>query len=456
MLKFWEVVTIPVEMAPRLAAYSVMRQRGMETIDAADYAGGVTVDFNMRGANEAVRAAYLFFNPAVQGAAQMVNLYRNDKGRFAAAGGGLFALGFLSSMLTRLGGDDDDEKRKRQERGLSVLDEIPAYKRATSLIFAPNTRGGAIPIAYGWNAFFAAGVFAADSIMGNVPWSVSLKRTLQATFEAYSPVGGSGFDIFKLKSDPAKQMFLLLMPTYAAPIVQWELNTNRWGGPLYPSNDFSGKEGMSDTTKAFDSANPVSRWLAESLQEATGGDRRNREGIDLSPALIDHFMQAYVPGLATEAYKAAGVAVRKAKGLDTPRDKEPLFDRFSAYPSESFDASAYRRVEERVSALYRELDDHPMGDPRFTQIMKEHPGLGRMKAGLTVIKSELEGVRKDLRDVEDAIYIIRKDGQIDRADRMEKDAVKLRNDTKKAEKKLFEKFVTLATQHGFREYVYED
>lgn len=456
LVKFWDVVTIPVEMAPRLAAYSVMRKNGWEAIDAADYAGSVTVDFNMRGTNEAVRAAYLFFNPAVQGTAQMVKLARENPKRFGIAAGGLFMLGFLSSALTRMGGDDDDEERKRDERGLSVLDEIPTYKRATSLIFAPDTRGGAMPIAYGWNAPFAAGVFMADSVFGNVPWSVSLKRTIQAAIESYSPVGGSGFDIFKAGSEPVKQAILLLAPTYAAPLAQWELNQNRWGGPLYPNSDFSGREGMSDTTKAFDSVNPISRWLTETLQEVTGGDRRNQKGIDVSPALIDHLFQSYVPGLATEAYKGAGVAIRKAQGLDTPRDKEPLFDRFSAYPGESFDASAFRRVEQKVSALYRELEDHPMGDARFQQIMKEHPGLGRMKAGLTVINTELRGLRSDLREVEQSIYIIRKDGQIARAEQMEKDAVRLRNETKKAEKKLFEKFVTLATQHGFREYIYED
>ena len=89
-----------VEMAPRLAAYKTMVENGHSELDAADYAGGVTVDFNMRGANEWVRAAYLFFNPAVQGTAQLVKLARDNPKRFAAAGGGLFALGFLLFVIT--------------------------------------------------------------------------------------------------------------------------------------------------------------------------------------------------------------------------------------------------------------------------------------------------------------------------------------------------------------------
>lgn len=460
LLKFWEVMTIPVEMAPRLAAYSVMVKNGRSEIEAADYAGQVTVDFNMRGSNEFVRAAYLFFNPAVQGTAQLFKLAKNNPKQFGIVAGALMTLGFLSTALVRgldIDGDEDEDKKKnRKERGMSALDEVPDYKRSTSLILMPNQAFGAIPVAYGWNAFFAAGAFLADSVVGKVPPSLSFKRTLQAGLEAFSPVGGSGFDFTKVASDPVGQAVALLAPTVAAPMAQWYTNTSRYGGPLYPTNQFNSAVGASDTTKAFSSVNPIARGFAESLQELTGGDRRNQRGIDLNPALIDHMVQSYMPGIATEMYKGAGVAIRKAQGLDVPRDKQPLVDRFSANAQEAFDNSAYHRVSQAVHAAWNELDKHPSTDQRYKDILKQHPDLGKMMDVVRAAESELRAASSQLKKAEDDAYILRKDGQIERADAMDKANVELRNKTEKAKRLVYTRVVNQAAKSGFKDEIYSD
>lgn len=455
--KFWELITLPVEMAPRLAAYSTMVKNGRSVLDAADYAGGVTVDFNMRGSNEWLRAAYLFFNPAVQGTAQIGRLALDNPARFGAVAAGLMSLGFLTSMLGRMQGDDEDEKdRERREVGLSKLDSLPDYKRATSIVLFPETRGGAIPLAYGWNAFFAAGVFAADSIYGNVPVSLSIKRTLQAAFEAFSPVGGGGFDMTKVASDPGGQVLNLVMPTVLAPMSQWYTNTNRFGGPIYPDSQFAGQSGRSDVTKAFSSVNPVSRWLVENIQEATGGNRLNQKGIDINPALVDHLVQSYVPGLVTEAYKGAGVAVRKARGEEMARDKEPFFDRFSAYGMESFNAAAFRRIQEKVDGAYEEYSLTTSNNPRKQDILRAHPELGLVKTLTDQVEKEMRNGRKDIRDAEEQAYVLRQSGYITEANKMDRDAVELRNKTKKYEKQMLDKVVIQATKSGFGREVYAD
>ena len=165
----------------------------------------------MRGNNEAVRALYLFFNPAVQGTAQMYELFKNNKGRFTVLAGSLMAMGFIVSSLTRAQGDGEDDEYKKKH-GKNVLDDIPTYKRATSIIVAPNERWGAIPLPYGWNAFYAAGAFMADSVNGPVPATTTAKRIMQAFFEAFSPVGGSGFDLTKVPSEPFKQAMAIFTP----------------------------------------------------------------------------------------------------------------------------------------------------------------------------------------------------------------------------------------------------
>jgi hypothetical protein len=449
LLKFWELVTIPVEMAPRLAAYHVTQQEGWDKLDAADYAGSVTVDFNMRGAAGWVRDMYVFFNPAVQGTTQLVKLAKENPGRFTAAASVLMMLGLLESMIQGGSAGDDDEKRRRKEKGLTEYDELPEYKRATSLIVAPNTRMGAIPLPLGWAWFKGAGAFMGDSIFRGVPVDLTIKRMMSTLFDAVSPVGAGAVDLTKLGSDPAGQAIAILAPTASMPIVQWEMNKNHWGGPLYRTESF-GKEGASATTMAFDSVNPISKSIAELTQEITGGYRYNQKGVDINPALIDHLVQSYIPGLAAEMYKGAGLAVRKAKGLDIPREKELFFDRFSAYPNENYDASAYMRVRSKVNGLFDELKQLPMESPRRAEILKEYPRLGMIKASVDAAEANLRGIRGQLANVENSAYQARLAGKIELADKYEAQAVTYRNNEKAAEKVLFGNAVEAANKAGFR------
>jgi hypothetical protein len=436
MLKFMELLTIPMEMAPRLAAYSALTKNGSTSRQAADYAGRVTVDFNMRGNNEAVRALYLFFNPAVQGTAQMYELAKNNKGRFTVLAGSLMAMGFLVSSLTRAQGDGEDDEYKKKH-GKNVLDDIPTYKRATSIIVAPNERWGAIPLPYGWNAFYAAGVFMADSVNGPVPATTTAKRIMQAFFEAFSPVGGSGFDLTKVPSEPFKQAMAIFTPTVLITPTQYELNKNRFGGPIYPETTSPGKEGQSDVNKAFASVNPISKDFTVWLQKVTGGDRFNQKGADISPALIDHLIQGYTPGIANELYKAAGIAVRKERGMDVPREKEPLADKFSAYPSESADAQSFRRVFKEATGLYNDAIKYELNDPRRKAIMAEHPELGQTVAIVKSVQQRLDTMRRPSYQAEEQVDVLVRAGKTKEAEAMRKQVISYQNTEKEAERRLY-------------------
>lgn len=448
MLKFMELLTIPMEMAPRLAAYSALTKNGSTPRQAADYAGRVTVDFNMRGNNEAVRALYLFFNPAVQGTAQMVELARNNKGRFAALAGSLMAMGFIVGTMTRAAGDDEDDEYKKKH-GKNVLDDIPTYKRATSIIVAPNERWGAIPLPYGWNAFYAAGVFMSDSVNGPVPLTTTAKRIMQAFFEAFSPVGGSGFDLTKVASDPYKQALAVVMPTIAVTPYQYEVNKNRFGGPIYPELSGPDQEGRSDVNKAFASVNPLSKDFTVWLQRITGGDRFNQKGADISPALIDHLIQGYTPGVANELYRYLGNETRKSRGMDVPREKEPLADRFSAYPSESADAQSFRRVFKEAMALYNNAIKYELDDPRRKAIMAEHPELGQTVAILKSVEQSVKTMRRPSYKAEEQVDVLVRAGKTKEAEAMRKQVINYQNIEKEAERRLYATATKAFTKSNF-------
>jgi hypothetical protein len=311
---------------------------------------------------------------------------------------------------------------------------------------------GAIPLPLGWAWFKAAGAFMGDSIFRGVPVDLTLKRMVSSLFDAVSPVGAGAVDLTKLGSDPVGQAMAIFTPTAGMPLVQWEMNKNHWGGPLYKSESF-GKEGASATTMAFDSVNPISKSIAELTQEITGGNRYNQKGVDINPALLDHMVQSYVPGLASEMYKGAGLAVRKAKGLDIPREKELFFDRFSAYPNENFDAGAYMRVRAKVNGVFDELRQLPLNSPRRAEILKEHPMIDSVKNSIDIAEANLRSIRGQLAIVENSAYQAKLAGKMDLYDQYEAKAVAFRNSEKAAEKVLFGGAVQMANKAGFRRQI---
>lgn len=379
-LDFMELMTIPMEMGPRLAAYSVTREMGWSQRDAAQFSGEITVNFNMRGKQAWLRQLYLFLNPAVQGTAKMISLAKENPARFAVASAAFVGLGMMVSMAGRMFSDDDDD-------GINKLDKVPAFKRATSMVLRADTPFAAIPIPYGWNAFFAAGTFAMDTAVGAQPLKTTAKRVATAAYEAFMPVGGSGLDSNKGLIVQAAKM---VAPTAVLPIVEWMTNENRYGGPIRKEG-FPGQANPPDAYMAFRSVNPIARGLAEGLNKLTGGHRNKEGAVDFNPAIVDHAINAYLPGVFNEIYKLAGTGVRLARGEAIKEGAMPVVDRFSAPVREdSWNAAAYARVKEIVDTKWREYEKAPSVEEMRATIA-EYKGLGGAKA---VVDSTSKAIRE--------------------------------------------------------------
>jgi len=454
LFKFMELMTLPCEIAPRLAAYEVLKEKGWSIRDAAVAAGEITVDFNMRGANEWVRQAYLFFNPGIQGTAGLIKLMKNNQQRFAYAAGGLATLGFFIGMITRgLADKDDEDKEKRG--GRNVIDDIPSSKRATTMILMPNTPYGAIPLPYGFNAFYATGLFLSDSAFGDTPISTTGARILNAYVDAFSPLGSFSFDATKVFSDPINQALSLGLPTTVAPIYQWAVNLNKSGAPIYPSTGPANRAGYSDVTKTFHSVNPYSKSFAESLQRLTGGDVYNKNGIDVNPALIDHLIESYAPGLPANLYKGAGLDKRRALGEKLGREKEPLTDRFSAYPAESANDALFRRVRPVVAGILQEIIDNPDAD-RVAYLEKKYPNVRDAMQTIKAIENYQSPNRSLMYKLEAMAVNLRRDGKIEEADAQQAAAINMRNLEKEAERRMYGDLSKALIESGFKDLVYAD
>ena len=370
---FAEKITLPMEMATRLSAYKTVRDNGFSRTDAAVFSGEITVDFNARGSAQGLRAMYLFFNPAIQGTAKMYQLMRDNPKQVAKYAFALAGMGALTNLLARaLGGQGEDGEDK--------LDQLPTFKRATSIVLYPDMPMGAMPIAYGWNAFFAVGHFGVDWMLGKQTLTETAKRIGTTAIEAFLPAGSSGLESQTAIGKIAKG----LTPTAGQPILEYLMNENRYGAPIKMSGSTFGGAERPESEMAFRSVNPISKMIAQGANRVSGdgltsGTKFLPGMIDFNPAAIDHFVAAYIPGFATEAYKFAGTMVRLARGEEIARTPLPLIDRFSAYPPEGFDAGAFRRLATFVDTRWSAFKNTE-SEAEADAIRAKYPELGDAKA----------------------------------------------------------------------------
>ena len=424
-----EYMTLPMEIAPRLAAYRVTRDNGMSKDEAAKFSGEITVNFNMRGSAKELRQLFLFFNPAVQGSAKMVSLMRDNPKKMAGYATAFIGLGMVANLAGRAFSDDD-------ESGRSELDKVPVYKRATSIVIAPGVPGGSIPIPYGWNAFYALGHFAMDTFLGIQPASESAKRIAKTTFEAFTPMGTAGLDSKSITGTILKG----IAPTAALPAVEWVMNENRYGAPIRKEGSLFGGATPPDSESAFRSVSPISQSIARGLNEITGGNKAKSGAIDVNPAAIDFLINSYMPGLVNESYKGASMAVRAARGEEVKDTPLPLIDRFTAKVPDGFDAGSFRRAKEMTETRYNEFKLYP---ENRDAILQELPGLPRAHAIVASATQEIRKLNSTLAEFERKPNV------------SEAELVERKNMARKREKEIYNRAVKSVMEAGpqFREAV---
>lgn len=441
--KALEFFTIPFELGPRIAAYHVAKDPmygKMTKEDAAVFSGEITVNFNMRGSGAPLRQLFLFFNPAVQGTAKMADVAKKNPARFATIAGSWIAFGAMMNLIGRaLSGDD--------ENGENKIDGIPIYKRATSAVFAADVPFAAIPIAYGYNALYAVGHFMTDSLVAAVPWSTTTKRIAATTFEAFSPVGMGIADA----STPLTAAAKTISPQIVLPLVEYMLNENRFGAPIYMDESFSG-EVKPDSQRAFRSVHPMSKFATDKLHQMTGGNKYTTDGIDINPALVDQFVSGYLPGVIDTAYKSLGRYMRQSSGLDVDLGKpDPFAARFTAYRPEMMDAAIFRDASKKVKTIMTEIENTPPESQRFKELVAKYPKVELVHADLTAAQQHIRGLASQINALEKDIEYKRISGTLTKDD--EARFIAAQNILRREQIAVYKRTTKSLIQNGFRDTV---
>jgi hypothetical protein len=436
-----DVLGSPGELACRLSIYKVLREEGWTKAEASRYAKELTTDFNAKGTAANVRGMYAFFQPTINGTVRMFKDAMNGKvpaKQFTKVAGFFFLLGVLSNLLSRATGDDDKDKP-----GVDALDKVSNHDRTTKFILMPNVPGMAIPIAYGWNVFLAAGHYSVDVMINKLSALEAAGRVVASAFDSFSPIG-SGMDS---KSGLGK-VVKTVTPTPFVPAVEMVMNENTFGAPITKGGNIFQKYDETDAYLHFDSANPISKSMMHGLAQATSGGRNPRYTealIDWNPGNFDHLVSSYLPGLINEGYKLAGTAVNVAQGRNVKESALPIVGRFQARVNEdSFNQGAYNRTSEMVKSLIAEVNAPDTSVARRAEILKKYPRLPQAADLMTSTDNAIKKAQKDLQVLERSPQVV------------EKFKVERRNLTENYVKNLRAKALKGAISAGFRDAVLDN
>lgn len=366
-----------VENGVRLSAYVQARKSGLSEAKAAQLAKNLTVNFNARGAQSVqLNSWYMFMNASIQGTARLVKAMGNKQVRKIVAG--VILSGFLMDILARsMAGDDDDD-------GENDYDQLPEHVKAMNFVFMVNNRPVTIPMPYGYN-FFASTGRKISEIMFRPHYSpVKSAADLTGVFlDAFSPTGQAG------------SFLQYISPTVTDPLVQWSENKNFAGNPLRrPQSPFGVPN--PEYQMGFKSTSAPAKWLAEMMNNETGGNEVRPGFVNVNPAFFDFAVSSIAGGAGRTYLQFLSGPMKSAQGEDIKAKEVPFLNIFLGakpeYQTEKKYFEAVRAVETAKNELktYRAKGDTEM----VKQILEDHGHEIRLQAAAKATKNSLARLKK--------------------------------------------------------------
>ena len=309
--------------------------------------------------------------------------------------GGIIAASFGVAMFNRLLDDDDDEE-------MPDYDTINSYKRDTSLIIpgvnkipgfedktGRDTGAFSIPLALGYNVFWALGQTTADIVakywtgrggIGPLDW---FSRNASSVANAFNPIGGA-------------TLSGAFIPSFGKPIVELMANENFMGSPIRKEDRQFGSE---EPAFKMDPKRTQEFWTttSEAINKFMGGDDNIKGSVggifggnpalakakgqyqfDMSGSEMEHLVMGYTAGpgqLINYLFGDLVWPMMSEKEYDLDINKAPIFNRFlktTTYGSAT--RRAYYDLRDSILPIKDALADAQKVGPAEAAIVRKKHG----------------------------------------------------------------------------------
>lgn len=369
-----------VENGVRLASFKAGLDAGMTESKAAFMAKNLTVNFNQKGAmGPLINSLYLFANAGIQGSVRIVQALKNSPRARKMVGATIAAASVLAVANRGIGGDDED--------GENYYEKVDEHVKARNLILMiPGSKGKyvKIPLPWGYNVFWALGTEIGEAFTSDKYNALEgMHRMINTTLDAFNPLQSA-------------TLLQTLSPTILDPIAMVGENKTFYGGPLMPETNIFDKTPMPDSQRFWKSVRPVSKFISQSVNAITGGDKVVPGLIDVSPETLDLVFDTFTGGAGRFVADTLSLPVSAVTG-DLTLSKTPMLRKVLGTESEYQVANDYRkhttyiyRLKERME-VYPEKAQKYRKDPAFKLYYAAKSfdkQIGKLRKSLKVTKNE--------------------------------------------------------------------
>lgn len=355
-LEVVEKANSAVENATRLATFATLRENGFSVKQSAYAARNITINFTKKGtASTLMNSLYLFFNANVQGTTRMIQALATSKKVQKIAGAAIVG-GFFRSLMNRIIGGED-------ETGLPNYDRIPEYRRAHSFIimnpFADTEspfKYISFPTPYGYSFFDYTGQLIADSMPrelfggGQSPTKSGVKL-LTAALDSFNPLGGGA------------SLLQVITPTLAQPITDITMNRDYAGRPIMPDPNPFDQVKPPKSQVYWSNVAPWSKWMAEKMNEFSGGNRVRSGFLDVSPEVLEYVYEFATGAVGKFVERVLNAPIRISKVTSGEMDSSDIIGEvpmgrkiLGSIPS-FVDVKRYQDMRTEILTIEKELKD---------------------------------------------------------------------------------------------------
>ncbi|MFT3994394.1 MAG: hypothetical protein QM660_08805 [Dysgonomonas sp.] len=286
ILEGLEAMNEIAENMSRLSVYITSREQGRSITQSVTDAKEVTVNFNRSGAGGLgaawFRSLYLFVNAGIQALSNFAKVAQKNKAKTAMLISSYAMSGFaIMPMLSYLIGGDD---------GLDEYFKLSDWERQNNLCIYTGNGFIKIPLPHELRVFHKMGDEIYQSTFGKKDVTQSLLDTALGFSDLIpaNPMGAVDGSWADIMPDATKPFFQLASNTNFT----GSKITNEWADPNKP-----GYLRVRTNKKGEPFAPAFLVKLAETMDNATGGDSVEKGIISFNPDVVNHLMRGYFGGL---------------------------------------------------------------------------------------------------------------------------------------------------------------
>jgi len=250
-----------------------------------------------------------------------------------ATGAALYAMAVMAS-------GDDDEGRNRV-----LTDDMSRWTRYLRLPVIGDKGFFQVPWGFGVSSLASAGAQVAAAANGQLSFRDFAGNMVEIGMDSFLPIPTSRISPFESAENFGAWLLDSAAPSVARPLVEFVLNVDAMGNPIYNSRSGKYADAFSGSTRPSE----IHRKISELIFNTTDGE------VSLSPDSIAFFLNNYADGVNHLAENSFNLVLTSMGDKNFDAKKDTFLLRSFIGRNSNYDAREYAEAEKGIKKLSQRL-----------------------------------------------------------------------------------------------------